>query len=128
MSARTNGASYRPIDYDPTRPGGPVDMRDIHRLRNGIADEFERLNAKVDALAEAGERTLTISAATYEAVTGRGVESIPGIGEFAHRERRRKTAIRWVLTAAAVLALSLAGGFLGERFAVATAEPRGASR
>ena len=116
MSAsRTNGASYRPIDYDPTRPGGPVDMRDIHRLRNGIADEFERVNAKLDTLAEAGERTLTISAATYEAVTGKGVESIPGIGEFALRERRRQTAIRWALAALAVLTLSVIGGAIGHR-------------
>lgn len=118
--SRTNGASYRPIDYDPTRPGGPVDMRDIHRLRNGIADEFERVHAKLDTLAEAGERTLTISAATYEAVTGKGVESIPGIGEFALRERRRQTAIRWAAAALAVVVLSTAGGFLGERLAVTT--------
>lgn len=116
MSAsRTNGASYRPIDYDPTRPGGPVDMRDIHRLRNGIAEEFERVNAKLDTLAEAGERTLTISAATYEAVTGKGVESIPGIGEFARREHRRQTAIRWALAALAVLTLSVIGGAIGHR-------------
>ena len=121
MSAsRTNGASFRPIDYDPTRPGGPVDMRDIHRLRNGIAEEFERVNAKLDTLAEAGERTLTISAATYEAVTGKGVESIPGIGEFARREQRRQTAIRWVAAAFAVVVLSMAGGFLRERLAVTT--------
>lgn len=121
MSAsRTNGASYRPIDYDPTRPGGPVDMRDIHRLRNGIAEEFERVNAKLDTLAEAGERTLTISAATYEAVTGKGVESIPGIGEFARREHRRQTAIRWAAAAVAAVVLSMAGGFLGERLAVTT--------
>lgn len=113
--SRTNGASYRPVDYDPTRPGGPVDMRDIHRLRNGIADEFERVHAKLDTLAEAGERTLTISAATYEAVTGKGVESIPGIGEFALRERRRQTAIRWALAALAVLTLSVIGGAIGHR-------------
>lgn len=113
--SRTNGASYRPVDYDPTRPGGPVDMRDIHRLRNGIADEFERVHAKLDTLAEAGERTLTISAATYEAVTGKGVESIPGIGEFARRERRRQTAIRWALAALAVLTLSVIGGAIGHR-------------
>lgn len=116
----TNGASYRPVDYDPTRPGGPVDMRDIHRLRNATADEFERVHAKLDTLAEAGERTLTISAATYEAVTGKGVESIPGIGEFARREQRRKTAIRWAAAALAVVVLSTAGGFLGERLAVTT--------
>lgn len=121
MSAsRTNGASYRPVDYDPTRPGGPVDMRDIHRLRNGIAEEFERVHAKLDAHAEVLERVLTISAATYEAVTGKGVESIPGIGEFARREQRRQTAIRWAAAAVAVVVLSMAGGFLGERLAVTT--------
>lgn len=125
MSAsRTNGASYRPVDYDPTRPGGPVDMRDIHRLRNATADEFERVHAKLDTLAEAGERTLTISAATYEAVTGKGVETIPGIGEFARREQRRKTAIRWAAAALAVVVLSTAGGFLGERLAVTTTTER----
>lgn len=116
MSAsRANGASYRPIDYDPTRPGGPVDMRDILNLRSDIGEEFERVHAKLDTLAEAGERTLTISAATYEAVTGKGVESIPGIGEFARRERRRQTAIRWALAALAVLTLSVIGGAIGHR-------------
>jgi hypothetical protein len=124
--SRTNGASYRPVDYDPTRPGGPVDMRDIHRLRNGIADEFERVHAKLDTLAEAGERTLTISAATYEAVTGKGVESIPGIGEFARREHRRQTAIRWAAAALAVLTLSVLGGAIGHRVdaAITTTERR----
>lgn len=121
MSAsRKNGASYRPIDYDPTRAGGPVDMRDILNLRGDIAEEFERVHAKLDTLAEAGERTLTISAATFEAVTGRDVATIPGIGEFARREHRRQTAIRWALAALAVLTLSTAGGFLGERLAVTT--------
>ncbi len=125
MSAsRTNGASYRPVDYDPTRPGGPVDMRDIHQLRNATSDEFERVHAKLDAHAEVLERVLTITAATYEAVTGKGVESIPGIGEFARREQRRQTAIRWAAAAVAVVVLSMAGGFLGERLAVTTTERR----
>lgn len=116
MSAsRTNGASYRPVDYDPTRPGGPVDMRDIHGLRNATADEFERVNAKLDAHAEVLERVLTITAATYEAATGKGVESIPGIGEFARREHRRQTAIRWAAAALAVLTLSVIGGAIGHR-------------
>jgi hypothetical protein len=123
-ASRKNGASYRPIDYDPTRAGGPVDMRDILNLRGDIAEDFERVHAKLDTLAEAGERTLTISAATYEAVTGKGVETIPGIGEFARREQRRKTAIRWAAAALAVVVLSTAGGFLGERLAVTTTTER----
>lgn len=125
MSAsRTNGASYRPVDYDPTRPGGPVDMRDIHRLRNATADEFERVHAKLDAHAEVLERVLTITAATYEAATGKGVESIPGIGEFARRERRRQTAIRWALAALAVLTLSVIGGAIGHRVDAAVTTER----
>lgn len=124
MSAsRTNGASYRPVDYDPTRPGGPVDMRDIHRLRTVLLDEIRQVDDRLGTVEAAVDRTLTISAATFEAVTGRDVETIPGIGEFARREHRRKT-IRWAAAALAVVALSMAGGFLGERLAVTTATTR----
>lgn len=118
--SRTNGASYHPIDYDPTRPGGPVDMRDIHRLRTVLLDEIRQVDDRLGTVEKAVDRTLTISAATFEAVTGRDVETIPGIGEFARREHRRQTAIRWVAAAFAVVVLSMAGGFLGERLAVTT--------
>lgn len=127
MSAsRTNGASYRPVDYDPTRPGGPVDMRDIHRLRVVLTDEIARVETRLESLESKLETSVTIAAATYKELTGKDAATIPGIGEFARREHRRQTAIRWAAAAIAVVVLSMAGGFLGERLAVTitTAEHR----
>ena len=93
----------------------PADMRDIKSVRNALG----RVEDKVDALGERVETSLRIQAALFTELTGRDLDSIPGIGTVAAREARRQTAIKWVGVALAISALAFGSAFAGTRAAAA---------
>lgn len=115
-----NGKRYRgkPFDFDATTPG-PADRRDVLALRRDFwlfLEDNEREHQAHDAKLE---RILTIQAATFEAVTGKDVDTIPGIGEHARREARRRRAVQGLAVAVAVAAIAFLFGWLGRTTAEA---------
>lgn len=93
----------------------PADMRDIKSVRNALG----RVEDKVDAMGERLDTSLRIQAAIFSELTGRELDSIPGIGTHAAREGRRQTAIRWTIAALGVALIAFAFAFAGTRAATA---------
>lgn len=116
-----NGKSYRgkPFVYDAETPG-PADRRDVLALRSDFYRFQEDNDAALAAIDGKIDRLLTIQAATFSEITGRGVDTIPGIGEFARREARRRFAIQTTAAAVAIALVATLFGFLGGRGAAAS--------